>query len=152
MNVFVITFTEGDWDLVGSVYLTEELAWDTIYQAVKHDPSFIVEEGEELTVDLVKGCGLFAVEETKLKGFGDKTYDLTLTVTNCDDCGEGAAVELTGPNGEDLFSVAEGEPEDMTLGRNLGDYLSVEDLVQHGYNLALEGYTLNIESKEKDSE
>ncbi len=57
------------------------------------------------------------------------------------------AIEL---DGEKVFQVADGEPEDNTLCRNFSDVFGLETLLTRIYELGKSGEELEIESKEVD--
>ena len=49
---------------------------------------------------------------------------------------------------EQLFSIGSGEPEDMTLGRDLGDAYAVIPMMKLAYEAGQRGEAFEVETKE----
>lgn len=90
---------------------------------------------------------------TKVKGTQGQ-LKLELITTEPNEYGEGAGVELINRSDNDttLFSVFEGEPEDMTMGRDLSDCLNVDTLVQLGFEAGCAGLDLCIKYTDEGGE
>lgn len=58
-----------------------------------------------------------------------------------DYCGDGIRIEI---DGEKAFEVHEGESEDMTLGRNLNDCVSITAMMQRAYQAGKNGEEFEI--------
>lgn len=65
-----------------------------------------------------------------------------------DDVDRRVEVALIDDEGLNVMSVgfSEGEPEDMTLGRDLNDAYSIADLVEKAYELGRDGVVVSFES------
>ncbi|QIG62576.1 hypothetical protein [Sporosarcina phage Lietuvens] len=69
-------------------------------------------------------------------------------MTGEDDVDRRVEVSLIDDEGKTLSSVgfSEGEPEDMTLGRDLNDAYSIADLVEAAYELGRKGVEVDFDS------
>lgn len=146
MQVTVITFTEHDLDLVGRVFLNEDKMKEAIAPLVAPI---------DYTVDEYLDEGLVDWSVVPVEGFGDTVVPFTFTIEgpNFEDIEPRGSVKLTRDDGDKpkcLFSVHEGEPEDMNLARNLCDCMSVETLIELGHSLALEGKAIDVTVEEPE--
>lgn len=73
-------------------------------------------------------------------------------VSGEDDVDRQVEVALIDSEGKTLLSVeiGEGEPEDMTFGRDLNDVYSISDLVEKAYELGRAGVEVTFESKTEE--
>lgn len=66
------------------------------------------------------------------------------------DLDDGRCCFLIIVDGEKVFDVGDGEPEDNTLGRNFNDCFGIPDLLQKAYNAGKSGEQLEITRSDKD--
>jgi hypothetical protein len=79
------------------------------------------------------------------------TYVETYT-EGCDENDWRAYVIIEDEGGRGLFGIGQGEPEDMTLDRDLSDALSVSDLILNANKLGLEGTEIKFKFKEGEAQ
>lgn len=142
MKVFVCTFTEHDLDLTGRVFYTLEDAHAALEKSIQLP---LYDDDEIRTLNDYLRAGFVSFTETEIEGEQGQ-LKLEFITTEPNEYGEGAGVELINHSDNDtkLFRVFEGEPEDMIMGRDLSDCLSVDTLVQIGFEAGCTGLDLCI--------
>lgn len=148
MKVFVCTFTEHDLDFTGRVFYTLEDALKVLEATL--DKSFM-QEYELEDAQAYLDAGYITFKETAIEG-GGEPLNLEMVTIPQNSYGEGGGVSLRYKEGGELFGVREGEPEDMTIGRDLSDCANVEYLVTLGYEAAQQGRELDIEYLDDEEE
>jgi len=74
---------------------------------------------------------------------------ITRSKTAVEDCDYRDALEIR-INGEKVFSVSDGEPEDANLGRDFNDAYSVPELLKRAFEAGKNGETFEIANSESD--
>ena len=73
------------------------------------------------------------------------------TTTSLDEYGDDRWLKIE-VNGKRMFSMGNGEPEDMTLGRNLNDAYEVVRMMEQAYEAGKAGETFETEEEQEKYE
>lgn len=75
------------------------------------------------------------------------------TITNSDEYGDSRfEVEISTNNFSDSVSFGNGEPEDMTLGRDLNDAYSIPNMLHEAYLAGLRGEEISFEDENEEED